>query len=177
MGICQSNENLHDTGAHSADSGGINSAGGDAAAAMLGVNSLVSKVDLYISCANLKNKDVSSIFKKIESKKIITKKELELLKKAYPNHYKNIASLLKSKEQAKFIFDKITMTNTVNDVKNKITAHFSNEQKNNYILKDDQLLWLNVKDKKCVITTLKVNLGNLIALTGKLNSKDVTSVK
>ena len=107
--------------------------------------------NIYYFVGLTQNKDISAIFKKIENKKIITKKELELLKKAYPNHYKNIASLLKSKEQAKFIFDKINMTNTINDIKNKITAHFSNDQKNNYILKDDQLLWLNVKDKKYIL--------------------------
>lgn len=37
MGICASSETLHDTGAFSADAGGANTVGGDAAAAMLGV--------------------------------------------------------------------------------------------------------------------------------------------
>ena len=60
MGICASKETLHDTGAFSADAGGANTVGGDAAAAMLGVNTLASKIDLYISCTNLKNKDVGS---------------------------------------------------------------------------------------------------------------------
>ena len=100
------------------------------------------------------NKDISSIFNKIEKKKIITKKELELLKKAYPNNYKNIASLLKTENNATFIFDKITMTNTINDIKNKITSHLSDENNNNYILKNDQLLWLSTKDNK------KYILGN-----------------
>ena len=57
MGICASSgETLHDTGAFSADVSGT-SGSGDAAAAMLGVNSLSSNIDLHISCDNLKNKD------------------------------------------------------------------------------------------------------------------------
>lgn len=100
------------------------------------------------------NKDISDILKKIENKKIITKKELELLKKAYPNNYKNIASLLKTEKNASFIFDKITMNNTINDIKNKITSHFSDEKNSNYILKNDQLLWISTKDEK------KYILGN-----------------
>ena len=58
MGICASSETLHDTGATGADVGGGVHAGGDAAAAVLGHNSLTSKVDLYITCNNLKNADV-----------------------------------------------------------------------------------------------------------------------
>ena len=100
------------------------------------------------------NKEISSIFKKIENKKIITKKELELLKKVYPNNYKNIVLLLKTEDNATFIFDKIAMTNTINDIKNKITSHLSDEKNNNYILKNDQLLWISTKDEK------KYILGN-----------------
>ena len=69
------------------------------------------------------------------------------MKKAYPNNYKNIASLLKTEKNATFIFDKITMNNTINDIKNKITSHFSDEKNNNYILKNDQLLWISTKDE------------------------------
>ena len=106
---------------------------------------------IYIFIGELDN-DIKKIIKKIESKEKITKKEEKDLEEKYPNDIKYLLKLISSKFKVKFIEDKIRLNDTIKTIRNKIFLFLSNEKTKNFIIPNNQFLWMNnVDDKKILL--------------------------
>jgi hypothetical protein len=97
---------------------------------------------------------MNSILNKIENRKNISSSEVVLLKKTFPNEYLDWIKIVKDKKKIKFIYNKIYIDNTINDIRKKIFIYLSDDEKKEYILPENQEIWLekiNGKDKYEII--------------------------
>ena len=88
------------------------------------------------------NNDLKIILEKIENRKNISSTEVILLKKTYPNYYMTWINIVKDKKKIKFINIKINIDDTINDIRKKIFIYLSDVEKKEYILPENQEIWL-----------------------------------
>ena len=88
------------------------------------------------------NSDIKIILEKIENRKNISSTEVILLKKTYPNYYMDWINIVKDKKKIKFIDVKISIDDTINDIRKKIFIYLSDVEKKEYILPENQEIWL-----------------------------------
>ena len=87
-------------------------------------------------------KNIYDILLKLETRKTITKDEVLLLKNTYPDDYMEWINIVKNKIKIKFIPNKIQIDDTINDIRRKIFIYLSNFEEKNFILPENQELWL-----------------------------------
>lgn len=95
----------------------------------------------FIGEMDINNK---SIYEKLEQKIKPNDDELDYLKKKYKTSYKSWIEL-NSATKLFFINDSINMTDTLEEVKNKICTYLSRD---NIILPNNQQIWYTTKEKK-----------------------------
>ena len=109
----------------------------------------VSRFDLkeyYVFIGNT-DQSLSNIFKKLENRQGISKDEVLLLKKVYPEYYFQWINIVKNKIKIKFIPHKIHIDDSINEIRNKIFIFLSDPESKYYILPKNQELWLENKNK------------------------------
>ena len=98
--------------------------------------------------------EMNSILNKIENRKNISSSEVVLLKKTFPDEYLEWIKIVKEKNKIKFIDNKIHIDNTINDIRKKIFIYLSDDENKEYILPENQEIWLEKtsgKDKYEII--------------------------
>ncbi len=95
-------------------------------------NVFIGKVD-----DNIKN-----ILKKLENRSSIVKTEVLLLKTTYPQYYMEWINIVKQKVKIRFIEMKINIDDSISEIKKKIFVYLSKTENKNYIIPENQELWL-----------------------------------
>lgn len=91
---------------------------------------------------------IYNILLKLENRKSISKEEVLLLKKTYPNDYNDWINIVKNKIKIKFIQNKIHIDDSINEIRKKIFVYLSNYQDKIFILPENQELWLETNNGK-----------------------------
>jgi len=100
--------------------------------------------------------EIYEILKKFENKKNINKDEVKQLNNIYTKEYVNRwIDIVKNNIKIKFIQEKIQIDDTISDIRKKIFVYLSDE---NYILQENQELWLENEDEKEIIGYFYENL-------------------
>ena len=116
------------------------------------------------------SKQMQTILEKLEKRKNIDKESTQLLKLEYKDYYLNWVKLLKEREFIKFIYFKIRLDDNLQEIKQKIFIHLSDPDKSDWILPNNQELWI-VQDNKESLIGYKYENCNSPHITDKdLNS-------
>ena len=93
-----------------------------------------------------------NIINNIENKVKLTKSDNSYLKKNYNKYYKYWFSIIKNNIDIKFIFHKIYIDNSIEDIKKKIFIYISDIANDKFILPQNQQLWIILKngDRKII---------------------------
>jgi len=117
--------------------------------------SLVNKSKkIYIFVGEINDKDINNILKKVQFKNKLTVNEINTLKNCnIENLYKIVFpyTTIKNKEDIIFINDRIRDDDTINTLKKKIFINLSNVRNNEYIVMNNQCLWMDNKDNESKI--------------------------
>lgn len=97
---------------------------------------------VFIGNVEENSKIILDKLEKREKGLIITKDEQLLLKSKYANYYVHWIDLVKKKIKIRFIYHKIHIDDNVSEIRKKIFAFMSDEKNKNYILPENQELWL-----------------------------------
>jgi hypothetical protein len=90
--------------------------------------------------------NIRKILNKLENRQNIYKEEVSVLKNKYPNDVMNWVKIVKDKIKIYFLPYQIQIDDTISDIRKKIFIYLSNPEKKNYILPENQELWLEKTD-------------------------------
>ena len=100
------------------------------------------KKDVYIFIGDI-DESLKKILTKIEKKESIKdKNELNKLKLNFKNELPKWLSYIKNKVDIKFIYNLIRVNDNIGLIRKKIFYYCSNSSKNEYILPENQELWV-----------------------------------
>ena len=109
----------------------------------------------YCIFVGILDESIQKVLEKLEKREkglVITKDEQLLLKKYFPNDYISWINLLKKKIKIKFINNKIQIDDNISDIRKKIFVYMSDYENKNFILPENQQLWMeNKKDNYEII--------------------------
>ena len=95
------------------------------------------------------DENIKKILKKIENRESIKdKSKVQELKKMYPNNYAKWIDFALKKRKIKFIYEKIFLDDNISDIRKKIFIYLSDFSKNDFILPENQELWLEDNNGK-----------------------------
>ena len=99
------------------------------------------------------SEEISNILHKIETRKNIKTEEVRILKTNYPNEFLNWIKVAKEDKNIniKFINNKIYIDDSIREIKNKIFIFLSNLEKKEFIIPENQELWVNSNGKSEII--------------------------
>ena len=95
----------------------------------------------YVFIGNIEG-NILNILKKLENRNKILKEEIILLKKNFKDDYMDWINIVKNNIKINFIPNKIYIDDSINEIRKKIFAYCSNPDKKNYILPENQELWI-----------------------------------
>ena len=100
----------------------------------------------YIFIGNDISKRMGEIINKIEKKTKLTINDQQYLKKTYKLYYKSWLSIVKRKTRIIFIYDNIRIDDSIKDIKNKIFIYTSDIKKDDFLIPQNQQLWIKLKN-------------------------------
>jgi hypothetical protein len=109
--------------------------------------SRIAKNEYYVFVGN-HNENINNIFKKLEKRENISSDEVRTLKNNFPNDYKNWIDLIKKKYKVQFIPNKIHIDDSISEIRKKIFVYLSNPETKEYIIPENQELWIEQENKK-----------------------------
>ena len=101
--------------------------------------------EYYVFTGSVDN-EMRNIFDKLENRKNIAKEEVILLKKNYSDYYTDWIKIVKEKIKIKFLPYKIYIDDSIEAIRKKIFVFMSDPEKKEYILPQNQELWLEKDD-------------------------------
>jgi hypothetical protein len=106
----------------------------------------------YYVFIGIVSKDIEIVLDKIEKRKNLDKYDTRLLKLHYKKYYMNWIEIAKNREYIKFIYNKIRLDNSLQEVKQKIFIYISQVDKNDWILPNNQEIWIieNIDNKEVI---------------------------
>lgn len=87
-------------------------------------------------------RNILNILKKLENRNKILKEEIIILKKHFKDYYNDWINIVKNNIKINFISNKIYIDDSINEIRKKIFVYCSNPDKKNYILPENQELWI-----------------------------------
>ena len=95
------------------------------------------------------DENIKKLLQKIENRESIkNKSKVSELKKAFPQNYSKWIDFALKKRKIKFIYEKIYLDDNIYDIRKKIFVYLSNYNQNDFILPENQELWLESIDSK-----------------------------
>jgi hypothetical protein len=95
--------------------------------------------------------EIDNILKKLENRKNTMKEELLILKKNYPDNYSNWIQIIKKKIKIRFIYCTIKIDDKISEIRNKIFIYLSDFDNKNFILPENQELWVKKNKNDYII--------------------------
>jgi hypothetical protein len=95
--------------------------------------------------------EIDRILKKLENRKNTPKEELLILKQNYPENFSSWIQIVKKGIKIRFIPTTIKIDDKVSEIRNKIFIYLSDFDKKNFILPENQELWLSKNNKNYII--------------------------
>jgi len=109
--------------------------------------SRIAKNEYYVFSGNNDEK-INNILKKLEKRENISSEEVRILKNNFPNDYKKWIDLIKKKYKVFFVQNKIHIDDSISEIRKKIFVYLSNPETNEYIIPENQELWIEQNNKK-----------------------------
>ena len=109
--------------------------------------SRIAKNEYYVFSGNNDEK-IKNILKKLEKRENISSEEVRILKNNFPNDYKKWIDLIKKKYKVFFVQNKIHIDDSISEIRKKIFVYLSNPETYEYIIPENQELWIEQNNKK-----------------------------
>jgi hypothetical protein len=135
----------------------------------------------YVFIGNVEEK-IKNILSKLENRKTILKEEVSLLRDSFRENYKNwIDIVVRDRKKIVFILNKIQIDDTLNEIRRKIYIYISDYEKKEFILPENQLLWvINEKEEKEIIgynyenSTIKEKINLIPNVFAKISESNIS---